>query len=305
MKKQLLLAGCALLFSACDGGNSSNTSEKSTFPDASPTAAQVTLENGASSFSSLISNQTVTSLGFGAGSSSASVGVNASSSPMKRSDPFEQEYTEECAGGGTMTIYTLYEETEAITALTFDQCVFEGSSTDGAVISQIEEDQITVSYPEDFTMRSEGVETSIWANSFISVLDRSSEDEETTSFTWYSSFKLLFGGEYYRVENLLMDINESETEIRQCYRKGRQYFDNASQYFDIDHTFDANCTYPFTYRSEEPYALLSGKVKLIGENNETLLLEVTGENLLTISVGPLTETIQIDISGETGNILDF
>ena len=118
------------------------------------------------------------------------------------------------------------------------------------------------------------------------------------SYTETMHYQVLYDQTIFRTEEMVVETKGDFSSVAECYKSGRQYFDNGEKYFDIDNTFDPECAYPMTYRIDTVPVLESGKLQLVGQGGETLLLEVTGDNVVTISVGPLTKTIDVTDSVE-------
>lgn len=291
MKRWIALAILSLLM----GCGSSDDGENASLPSSTGVAAEATVDNGEAF---LLDAFDTDALDIFLTDEDATSGGK----PATRAQTA-------CPGGGLASLDTQSGNGKNTLQAEYENCTVDGVTFNGQFKVQTQGENalssprsITTSFPSDLTMERDGNQSRIRAGSYLELSDIEGEYEELASafsYTQRHQYQVETAARIYRSENFLTTAEGNGSALRVCYKEGRHFFNDAALYLDVDETFDAACNYPFTYRLETPPALESGKVRLVGENDETILLEVTGDNLVTISVGPITKTVDMAGTVET------
>ncbi|MEA3373943.1 MAG: hypothetical protein U9Q62_09685 [Campylobacterota bacterium] len=297
------LSTLAILTGCGGGGGGGSSSSSDGLPAVNAVEASPSAANGADATQTVLDMGDVSSLGLLAASDEKRVGFDALKfaalqqkiliNSLDAQTPALNETvnnTTQCSGGGTISITGSQTETSMDYTLSADNCI-EGSITlDGSIHVTTTGtnygetlSSLHMGFTEDYTMGYGSSTVKIHQWSYIDLDYSSYTDDNTFAGTYTSSlwFELDAATPIEaRYDDLTVAFSYSSSSIEHCYKAGRIYINNITEYLDIDETYDPNCDHPFVHDGSH---LLSGSLEYSVSDGRHVHVEVTDTNEITIT----------------------
>ncbi len=199
--------------------------------------------------------------------------------------------SETCENGGTYSYIGSSTETAYNMTTTFINCDMGGILMDGSMSiamigtnygATVASTDIKITSDYSVTVDS-SIAVKLYAGSYFNVVYTGYVDDYNFEGTLKSSLWFESSGIEARYDDLEVDfsLNGNTLEVRNCYKAGRIYINNITEYLDIDETYDPECHDPFIdYGS----GLESGSLEYTFSSGEKIHVEITPYDVITSTV---------------------
>ena len=264
------LLGTTLIVTGCggSGGNSQPQEETGAVP------AEATSDNGAQAVRLVIDGPDVEGI------------LDTLFTLMENTDIGSLPQTLYCDNNGTAVVDGDVTLSGGDMSIMFNGCMLDGNTMDGQMNLDIAYNVIkdmptaaAVTFPASFAItESDGTLFDVETGTH---LEMAFTDFNETGFagTQTGSAQWSYGNEAGRFEDLTIVYNDTGLTQSECYTAGKLYINGLSEWLTIDETYDVNCDHALIIGTS---GLTSGSIRLIGLNGNTIDVNVTDTNILTV-----------------------
>ncbi|MEA3370134.1 MAG: hypothetical protein U9Q40_02215 [Campylobacterota bacterium] len=196
-----------------------------------------------------------------------------------------------CDNGGTYSYVGSQTETAYNMTTTFNNCDMYGTLMNGSMSiamtgtnygETVASTDIKITSDYSVTVDS-SLAVKLYAGSYFNVKYTGYADDDNFEGTLKSSLWFESSGIKARYDDLEVDfsVNGAAYEVRNCYKAGRVYINNITEYLDIDTEYDPNCDFSFV---NDGTGLVSGSLEYTFSSGQKIHAEVTSTDEITYTV---------------------